>query len=177
MSIEVNDDTSPTFSAGSYCPSLKSNPYLMYFIDTFSLQRCLLYDSPGGKLYHWPTRLPTLWGYETGIMHFISLGSTFKVGSTLLKDSLWNTERLPTIFHAYNATQKYRAFNHHRWGFLWFRVPNRISGLTQAHFEAHSEDFLHPTTELSFLSNCTFCARAGYIGVYKKCSLIKMNHR
>ena len=52
MSIEVNDDTSPTFSAGSYCPSLKSNPYLMYFIDTFSLQRCLLYDSPGGKLYH-----------------------------------------------------------------------------------------------------------------------------
>ena len=31
-------------------------------------------------------------------------------------------------------------------------------------------------TEVSFLSNCTFCARAGYIGVYKKCSLIKMNH-
>ena len=32
-------------------------------------------------------------------------------------------------------------------------------------------------TEVSFLSNCTFCAQAGYIEVYKKCSLIKMNHR
>ena len=173
MSIEVNDDTSPTFSAGSYCPSLKSNPYLMYFIDTFSLQRCLLYDSPGGKLYHWPTRLPTLWGYETGIMHFISLGSTFKVGSTLLKDSLWNTERLPT--QQWNT--KIQGLKLPPMGFLWFRVPNRISGLTQAHFEANSEDFLHPTTELSFSSNCTFCARAGYVGVYKKCSLVKMNRR
>ena len=31
-------------------------------------------------------------------------------------------------------------------------------------------------TEESFLSNCTFCAQAGYIGVYKKCSFIEMNH-
>ena len=33
------------------------------------------------------------------------------------------------------------------------------------------------TTELSFLPNCTFCAQAGYVGVYKKCSLVKMNQR
>ena len=32
-------------------------------------------------------------------------------------------------------------------------------------------------TELSFLPNCKFCARAGYVGVYKKCSLVKMNRR
>ena len=32
-------------------------------------------------------------------------------------------------------------------------------------------------TELSFLPNCTFCERAGYVGVYKKCSLVKMNQR
>ena len=39
--------------------------------------------------------------------------------------------------------------------------------------------FLFPksTTDGSFLSDCTFWAQAGHIRVYKKCSLIKMNHR
>ena len=37
--------------------------------------------------------------------------------------------------------------------------------------------FLSLTTELSFLVILQILARAGLVGVYKKCSLVKMNHQ
>ena len=57
------------------------------------------------------------------------------------------------------------------------RVRHSLPGILR-HFSGNQERGNKSllSTELSFLSNCTFCARESYIGVYKKCSLIKMNH-
>ena len=49
--------------------------------------------------------------------------------------------------------------------------------INQQTFGLFGSLFVNSGTEVSFLSNRTICARAGHIGVYKKCSLIKMNHR
>ena len=46
----------------------------------------------------------------------------------------------------------------------------------RTYFSSEYKEYLD-TTELSFLVILQILARAGLVGVYKKCSLVKMNHQ
>ena len=62
--------------------------------------------------------------------------------------------------------------------FLWMAV--KIWRILYATYRLKCSEQLSSRegpTELSFLVILHFCAQAGYIGVNKKCSLVKMNHR